>query len=81
MKPGLSSYADDPKVGAESLIPLLQRAKEFIPEEAWSSTPIALKATAGLRLLAKEKADAILSAVSESIPNSYFYLALVFQLN
>lgn len=64
VKPGLSSYADNPKVGAESLIPLLDQAKQFIPQDAWSSTPISLKATAGLRLLPKEKADAILAAVS-----------------
>lgn len=64
VKPGLSSYVDTPQVGADSLKPLLEKAKQFIPEEAWPATPIALKATAGLRLLPKEKADAILAAVS-----------------
>lgn len=64
IKPGLSSYADEPLVGANSLKPLLEKAKHFIPQESWATTPIALKATAGLRLLPKEKADAILAAVS-----------------
>ncbi|CAL8111350.1 unnamed protein product [Orchesella dallaii] len=72
VKPGLSSYADEPKVGADSLKPLLEQAKQFIPQEAWPTTPISVKATAGLRLLPKEKADAILAAVSDVIQNSGF---------
>ena len=67
MKPGLSSYVDEPKKGAETLHDLLAVAKKFIPESEWKSTPISLKATAGLRLLPKEKAEAILKAVREQI--------------
>jgi Golgi nucleoside diphosphatase len=63
VKPGLSAYADKPSDAAKSLEPLLLKAKAFIPKEEWSSTPISLKATAGLRLLPKEKADNILNAV------------------
>ena len=51
IKPGLSSFKDDPKAGAESLIPLLEFAVSFVPVESRASTPINLKATAGLRLL------------------------------
>ena len=49
--------------GAKSLTDMLNSAKQFIPEKQWSSTPIVLKATAGLRLLPKEKADALLKEV------------------
>jgi len=63
VKPGLSAYADIPSNAAKSLQPLLDKAKNFIPEAEWSSTPITLKATAGLRLLPKEKADNILNEV------------------
>ena len=42
------------------LIELLDSAKSFIPKEYWKTTPITLKATAGLRLLPKEEGDAIL---------------------
>jgi Golgi nucleoside diphosphatase len=52
---GLSSYADEPKVAADSIIQLLEAAKERIPEKFWSTTPLVLKATAGLRLLPAEK--------------------------
>lgn len=53
--------------GAESLLPLLQLARERIPEQYWSSTPLVLKATAGLRLLPNEKAEALLLHVRFTI--------------
>ena len=73
LKPGLSSYAEDPQAGAESVKKLLSRAKVFIPQENWATTPVSLKATAGLRLLPKAKADAILEAVSNVIKTSGFH--------
>ncbi|XP_074661170.1 ectonucleoside triphosphate diphosphohydrolase 5-like [Tubulanus polymorphus] len=65
VKPGLSSYADDAKAGAESLRTLVEKAKKYIPQDQWASTPQALKATAGLRLLEKHKADNILNEVRD----------------
>ncbi|KAG0711967.1 Ectonucleoside triphosphate diphosphohydrolase 5 [Chionoecetes opilio] len=73
VKPGLSSYADDPVKGAESLIPLLKLAQDRIPEQYWSSTPLVLKATAGLRLLPSEKAEALLLEVKKVLSSSGFY--------
>ncbi|XP_050735152.1 ectonucleoside triphosphate diphosphohydrolase 5-like isoform X3 [Eriocheir sinensis] len=73
VKPGLSSYADDPVKGAESLLPLLQLARERIPEQYWSSTPLVLKATAGLRLLPNEKAEALLLQVKKVLSSSGFH--------
>jgi len=43
---------------------MLDKAKEFIPKELWATTPIALKATAGLRKLKNEDADNILNEVT-----------------
>lgn len=51
LKPGLSSFSDDPDKGAESLVPLLDAIEGSIPEDLKSSTPCELRATAGLRLL------------------------------
>ncbi len=48
---------------AQSLVPLLDTAKQVIPARLWNETPIALKATAGLRLLPGDKSKAILSEV------------------
>ena len=52
------------------LIELLDSAKSFIPKEYWKTTPITLKATAGLRLLPKEEGDAILE-VARVVSNLY----------
>ena len=53
------------------LIELLDEAKSFIPKEYWKTTPITLKATAGLRLLPKEEGDAILD-VARTVSNLYY---------
>ncbi len=49
----------------ESVNNLLKVAKDFIPRERWSNTPISLKATAGLRLLPGNRAQNILEKVRE----------------
>lgn len=50
--------------GAESLRPLVIQALAFVPKSKQNSTPITLKATAGLRLLSEGVADNILNEVS-----------------
>jgi hypothetical protein len=60
LKPGLSSYKDDPEAGAGSLVPLLDAALDTIPKEEQQNTPANVKATAGLRLLGPQEADDIL---------------------
>ncbi|KAI4463941.1 adenosine/guanosine diphosphatase [Holotrichia oblita] len=64
-KPGLSSYADNPEAGAATIASLIEKAKDEIPEQYWSKTPLILKATAGLRLLPQEKAEGLLNAVND----------------
>jgi len=49
--------------GAESIDQLLAKAKNFVPKKYWKNTPLAMRATAGLRLLPTEKADGILNEV------------------
>ncbi|XP_020715184.1 ectonucleoside triphosphate diphosphohydrolase 5 isoform X2 [Ceratitis capitata] len=71
-KPGLSSFAENPAQGAHSIKLLLDEAKAFIPKEKWSSTPLVLKATAGLRLLPQHKAENLLNAVRELFAKSEF---------
>ena len=72
VKPGLSSYAENPQDAKIGLLELLAAAKERIPAEHRASTPITLKATAGLRLLPKEKSEAILSEVRNVLESSGF---------
>lgn len=72
IEPGLSSYATNPKAGAQKLKELLDKAEDFIPESAWSQTPLAMRATAGLRLLPTEQAEALLQSVSQVFEDSPF---------
>jgi len=62
VKPGLSSYAT-PELAAQSLKPLMEIADKTVPLADQPKTPLALKATAGLRQLGQDKADATLLAV------------------
>uniref|UniRef100_A0A8C2YG98 nucleoside diphosphate phosphatase n=1 Tax=Coturnix japonica TaxID=93934 RepID=A0A8C2YG98_COTJA len=72
VKPGLSAYADQPKKGAESVKRLLDMAVDAVPPHLWKKTPVVLKATAGLRLLSEEKAQALLSEVKKVFEESPF---------
>lgn len=45
------------------IVELLEIAKSSVPPSYWTSTPVVLKATAGLRLLPGEKADQLLDRV------------------
>lgn len=64
IKPGLSSYKDDPKAAAASLKELLAVAMKAVPESAREKTSVELRATAGLRLLPGESAQNILEECS-----------------
>jgi len=72
VKPGLSSYDKNPSEAAKSISYLLNIAKKRIPEELWSSTPLSLKATAGLRMLPEDATIDILSAVSDEMQTFEF---------
>lgn len=65
VQPGLSAYANEPKKAADSLRGMLDKAKKYIPKDLWATTPIALKATAGLRKLKEEEADNILNEIQQ----------------
>ncbi|XP_068088341.1 ectonucleoside triphosphate diphosphohydrolase 6 isoform X2 [Hyperolius riggenbachi] len=72
IKPGLSAYADEPEKCAAGIKELLNLAMAEIPGKLWSSTPLILKATAGLRLLPGEKAQRLLDMVTSIFKSSPF---------
>ncbi|MBN3286454.1 ENTP6 diphosphohydrolase, partial [Polyodon spathula] len=72
IKPGLSPYADDPEKCTAGIQELLNVAKENVPCDLWKSTPLVLKATAGLRLLPGEKAKQLLDKVKDIFQASPF---------
>lgn len=68
---GLSAYKDDPVGAAKSLDPLMKVAMDTVPEALKGCSPVAVKATAGLRLLGPEAADTILKEVRKHLENDY----------
>ncbi len=65
VKPGLSSFANNPKDAGVSLKDLIGFMKEEVPEADWATTPIWLKATAGLRMLDAAQSEAVLLSVKD----------------
>jgi Golgi nucleoside diphosphatase len=76
VRPGLSTFAENPTAAGASLADLVAFMKTEVPESEWSQTPIWLKATAGLRMLETSKSTAILNSVRGFLSdpvNSPFY--------
>uniref|UniRef100_A0A8C6SK52 nucleoside diphosphate phosphatase n=1 Tax=Neogobius melanostomus TaxID=47308 RepID=A0A8C6SK52_9GOBI len=72
IKPGLSAYADFPEMAGHTVRMLLKVAKRSVPRVEWKRTPVVLRATAGLRLLPKQKAHALLDQVQSVFDESPF---------
>ncbi|KAI8053392.1 nucleoside phosphatase GDA1/CD39, partial [Syncephalis plumigaleata] len=60
VKPGLSKQT--PESVAAYLEPLIKSATQFIPQSHHASTPIYLKATAGMRLVPQDERQALINA-------------------
>lgn len=71
MNPGLSSFAGRPLEAAESLDVLLDEALKVVPASLQKCTPVAVKATAGLRLLGASQSEEILEAVRHRLHEKY----------
>lgn len=70
-RPGLSSFKTSPKEAAGSLNDLMAEAMRVVPESLRSCTPLAVKATAGLRLLGKKQSKAILKEVEHHLKHDF----------
>lgn len=68
---GLSSYKADAEGAAKSLDILMDEAMKSVPAELRSCTPVAVKATAGLRKLGPELSNNILKAVRTRLETVY----------
>lgn len=68
---GLSFYKTDAEGAAKSLDVLMDVAVKSVPEHYRSCTPVAVKATAGLRMLGPEMSDKILAAVRNRLETQY----------
>lgn len=70
--PGLSAFADNPEMTAESLEELLYFVKDRVPKDRWWETEVRLMATAGLRLLDGDLAEGILKSCRSTLRESGF---------
>jgi Golgi nucleoside diphosphatase len=67
--PGLSTFDSHPADAGARLEPLVAFAKQHIPSYKIATTPILLKATAGLRLVQQQNPDAVESII-QSVRNT-----------
>ncbi|XP_037082454.1 ectonucleoside triphosphate diphosphohydrolase 5-like isoform X2 [Pollicipes pollicipes] len=72
LKPGLSSYVKDPEAAGAPLRELLAAARQFVPAADVAHTPLILRATAGLRLLPEQRAEALLQTARAEAARSGF---------
>ncbi|KAF2646146.1 guanosine-diphosphatase [Massarina eburnea CBS 473.64] len=68
---GLSIYREDAEGAAKSLDVLMDVAVKNVPQSYQSCTPVAVKATAGLRKLGDEMSEKILKAVRARLETQY----------
>lgn len=68
---GLSKYKDDPIAAAKTLDDLMAVAMSSIPDKLKGCSPIAVKATAGLRMIGIEASKKILDTVREHLEKDY----------
>lgn len=68
---GLSAYPDDPEAAARSLDVLMETALKTVPPSYQRCSPVAVKATAGLRKLGDVKSEKILKAVRKHLEEDF----------
>jgi len=71
-KPGMSTCAGNRTCLTEHLTPLLAAAADAVPVEQRVATPIALRATAGLRMLPGDQAEVLLQGARDLIRSYNF---------
>lgn len=67
----MSSYKSDAEGAAKSLDVLMKVAMDTVPDELKACSPVAVKATAGLRLLGQEMSANILKAVRHRLETQF----------
>lgn len=68
---GLSKYKDDPEGAARTLDPLMAVAMSTVPDKLKACSPVAVKATAGLRMTGEKQAEKILETVRNHLETKY----------
>lgn len=66
-EPGLAAFASNQSAVASVLDPLMHHAQAVVPAGQWSSTPLALRANAGLAAIPGTNAPQLLAAASAAL--------------
>jgi len=76
IKPGFRAFATNPQAAADSLDPLLLVVHNHVPVALRATTPMTLRATAGIRLLpaGPQAAQAIMEAVTAKLQGAGLYV-------
>jgi len=69
VKPGLDSYGDEPSAALPALAAMLKASQRYIPKAVWSESLLFLKATAGMRLMERKKAETVMTVVKKFLSN------------
>jgi Golgi nucleoside diphosphatase len=71
VRPGLSTFADNPLDSIEYIIPLFVNAASIIPKQFHNSTQVFIKGTAGMRLLEQHKQEVIWDSLAIGLANNH----------
>ena len=65
--PGISSFDSSPEEAGASILPLLELAEKIVPPVEHAHTMVLLRATAGMRLLTRRRAQRIYNSLYETV--------------
>ncbi|XP_071947091.1 ectonucleoside triphosphate diphosphohydrolase 4-like isoform X2 [Antedon mediterranea] len=74
IKPGLSTFSENPEDASEYIKPLLKFAGSHIPKNKHAETPLYILATAGMRMLPESQQKAILEDLIHDVPKDFDFL-------
>ena len=72
--PGLHAFVGNDSALKNYLLPLVDWAKDRVPEEEWGATPLRLYATAGMRLVGDENAAKLYDACHTILSETPFLI-------
>ncbi|XP_033125554.1 ectonucleoside triphosphate diphosphohydrolase 4-like [Anneissia japonica] len=74
IKPGLSTFKNNPEDSSEYIKPLLEFAASHIPKKKHVETQLYILATAGMRMLPESQQKAILDDLQRDVPKDFDFL-------
>ena len=67
VKPGISAFESSPEEAGASILPLIELAERVVPPSEHERTLVMLRATAGMRLLSRRRAQRVYASLFEAV--------------